>query len=96
LTKPRVVGTPTIELFKMLIKMNAIKNCPVMTEAVNNIKIFGADISSLKGKSTSCNPTLVREDVIERPEELITQNCKINVCIDIMSVNECQFMTTIN
>jgi hypothetical protein len=27
-----IVGTPTIEPFKTLIKMNAIKNCPVTTE----------------------------------------------------------------
>jgi hypothetical protein len=36
-----IVGTPTIESFKALIKMNAIKNCPVTTEDVNNAeKIF--------------------------------------------------------
>jgi hypothetical protein len=34
---------------------NTIKNCPVTTEDVNNgKKIFGADMSSLKGKSTHC------------------------------------------
>jgi hypothetical protein len=33
--------------------MNVIKNCPVTTEDVNIAKkIFGKDISSLKGKST--------------------------------------------
>jgi hypothetical protein len=48
-----IVGTPTIESFKALIKMNAIKNCPVTTEDVNNAKkIFGTDMSSLRGKLT--------------------------------------------
>jgi hypothetical protein len=48
-----IVGTPTLETFKMLIKMNAIRNCPMTTENVNIAKmIFGADMSSLKGKST--------------------------------------------
>jgi hypothetical protein len=27
-----IIGTPTIESFKTLIKMNAIKSCPVTTE----------------------------------------------------------------
>jgi hypothetical protein len=77
--------------------MNAIKNCPVMTEDVNNAKnIFGADMSSLKGKSTRHKSTLVQEDVIEIPEELILQNRKIDFCIDSMYVNECGFMATIN
>jgi hypothetical protein len=30
------VGTPRIENFKALLKMNTIKNCPVTTEDVNN------------------------------------------------------------
>jgi hypothetical protein len=92
-----IVGTPTIELFKTLIKMNAIKNCPVTTEDVNNAKkIFGADMLSLRGKLTRCKSTLVREDNIEIPEELILQNREIDLCIDIMYVNRCGFMTTID
>jgi hypothetical protein len=56
-----VIRMPTIELFQMLIKMNAIKNCPVTTEDVSNDgKIFGADMSSLKGKLTHCKSTPVR------------------------------------
>jgi hypothetical protein len=40
-------------LLKTLIKMNAIKNCPVTTECVNSAEmIFGAGVSSLRGKST--------------------------------------------
>jgi hypothetical protein len=33
-----VVGTPTIDTFKTLIKMNTIRNCPVTTEDVNIAK----------------------------------------------------------
>jgi hypothetical protein len=92
-----IVGTLTIELSKTLIKMNAIKNCPMTTEDGNNAeKIFGADMSSLRGKSTRSKSTPVREDVIEIPEELISQNRKIDLCIDIMYVNKCGFMTTID
>jgi hypothetical protein len=77
--------------------MNAIKNCPGTTEDVNNAKnIFGTNMSSLRGKLTRRKSTPVREDGIERPEELILQNCKIDLCIDIMYVNKCGFMTTIN
>jgi hypothetical protein len=92
-----IVGTPTIELFQTLIKMNAIRNCPMTTEDVNNAKkIFGAEMSSLRGKSTRCKSTPVWEDVIEIPEELILQICKIDLCIDFMYVTKCGFMTTID
>jgi hypothetical protein len=60
--------------------MNAIKNCPVTKEDVNNAKkIFGADMSSLRGKSTRRKSTPVREDAIEIPEELISQNHEIDL-----------------
>jgi hypothetical protein len=59
-------------------------------------KIFGVDMSSLKGKSTRRKSTLVREDTVEIPEELIANNREIELCIDIMYVNECGFMTTID
>jgi hypothetical protein len=35
-----IVGMPTIESFKTLIKMNAIKNCPVTTEDVKTLRRF--------------------------------------------------------
>jgi hypothetical protein len=90
-------GTPTIETFKTLIKMNAIRNCPVTTDDVNIAKkIFGPDMLSLKGRSTRRKSTPVWEDTVKIPEELIANNRKIELCIDIMYVDECGFMTTID
>jgi hypothetical protein len=92
-----IVGTPTIETFKTLLKMNAIRNCPVTTEDVNiSKKIFGPNMSSLKGKSAHQKSTPVREDTVKIPEELIANNREIELCIDIMYFNECGFMTTID
>jgi hypothetical protein len=45
---------------------------------------------SLKGKSTDQKSTPVWEDTVEIPEELIANNRKIELCIDIMYVNECR------
>jgi hypothetical protein len=53
-------------------------------------------MSSLKGKSTRQKSTPVREDTVKIPEEFIANNCEIKLCIDIMYVNECGFMTTID
>jgi hypothetical protein len=92
-----IVGTPTIKTFKTLLKMNAIRNCPVTTEDVNIAeKIFGPYMSSIKGKLTCQKSTPVREDTVKIPEELIANNREIELCIDIMYVNECGFMTTID
>jgi hypothetical protein len=90
-----IVGTPTLESFKALIKV--IKNCSVTAEDVNNAeKIFGANMWSLRGKSTRHKSTPVLEDAIEIPEELILQNRYIDLCIDIMYVKKFGFMTMID
>ena len=92
-----IVGTPTVENFKALLKMNVIKNCPVTVEDVTMAeKIFGPDISNLKGKSTRKKVETVREDNIEIPKELIEQHREIELCMDTMYVNEVGMLTTID
>ena len=84
------MGTPTIESFKAVLRSNIIQNCPVTVEDVTIAeKIYGPDISSLKGKSMRQKLKPVKKDTIEIPKESITKNHDINLCIDTMVVNEC-------
>jgi hypothetical protein len=83
--------------FKLLLWMNAIHNCPATVEDVNiSEKIFGPDISSLKGKLTRQKPKPVRQDVVEISKELITKHHDIELCMDTMYVNECGMLTLID
>ncbi len=92
-----IVGTPTVDNFKSLLRMNVIKNCPVTVEDVNiSEKIFGPDMSSLKGKSTRRKPKPVRQDLIEIPKELIMKHHNIELCMDTMYANECGMLTAID
>mgnify|MGYP002176679840 FL=1 len=92
-----IIGTPTMDNFKSLLRMNIIKNCPVTVDDINIAeKIFGPDVSSLKGKSTRQKPKTVREDLIEIPKELISQHRNIELCMDTMYVNECGMLTAID
>jgi hypothetical protein len=92
-----IVGTPTMENFKSLLRMNVIKNCPVTVEDINIAeKIFGPDVSSLKGKSPRRKPKPVRKDLIEIPKELIMKHHDIKLCMDTMYVNGCGMLTAID
>jgi hypothetical protein len=83
-----IVGTPTMNNFKSLLQMNIIQNCPVTVKDVNIAdKIFGPDMSSLKGKSTRRKPKPVRRDLIEIPKEIITKHHNVELCMDTMYVN---------
>jgi hypothetical protein len=85
-----IVGTPTMNNFNSLLRMNVIQNCPVTVEDVNiSEKIFGPDMSTLKGKSTRRKPKPVRSDLIEIPKDIIAKHHDIDLCMDAMDVNEC-------
>ena len=74
-----------------------IKNCPVTEEdVVIAEKIFGKDIAALKGKTTCTSPIPVTTDVVAIPKALKQQHCKIELCVDIMFVQNIPFLTTIS
>jgi hypothetical protein len=92
-----IVGTSTMNNFKLLLRMNVIQNCPVTVEDVKiSEKIFGPDMSSLKGKSTRRKPKPVRSDLIEIPKEIITKHHDIDLCMDAIYVNECGMLSAID
>ena len=91
------VGTPTIENFKALLKMNTIQNCPITIQDVMIAeKIFGPNMSRLKGKSTRQKPKPVKEDLIEIPKELLEKHHDLELCMDTMYMNECGMLTAID
>jgi hypothetical protein len=59
-----IVGTSTVNNFNSLLRMNVIQNSPVTVEDVNvSEKIFGPDMSSLKGNDNA------NEEQLEHPVE---------------------------
>ena len=51
------LGTPTIKDFKAILRMNAIKNCPITLEDIDVAEfIYGKDIGAIKGKTVRQKP----------------------------------------
>jgi hypothetical protein len=66
-----VMGIPTVDDLKAMIRMNLIKNNVVTTEDVTlATKTYGPDISGIKGKTTRQKPTTVESNIVE-----IQMNC---------------------
>ena len=93
----QTIGTPSVKDFKALLRMNVIQNCPVTEKDVDIAeKVFGKDITTLKGKSVRTRPVPVVQDYIGIPPELKQQHREVDLCADIMFIQGLAFLTTIS
>ena len=91
------LGSPSVADLKAAISMNAIADLPVTTSDVALAeKIYGPDLGSLKGKTTRRKPLPMVTDQIAIPEQLYEARSDLELCIDIMFVNNMPFFTTIS
>lgn len=90
------LGMPTLEDAKRILKMNTIQDCKITTEDINLCKkVFGEDMSSLKGKTTRQKPNPVVQNTVEIPPELMNDQRNIELCVDTMYWNELPFFVTV-
>ena len=74
-----------------------IKNCPVSEEDIQIAeKVFGKDIAALKGKSTRSKPIPVKTSVVPIPKALRQQHRRVELCADVMFIQNMPFLTTIS
>ena len=59
-------------------------------------KVYGPDISTLQGKSTRPKSDRLRDNWIEIPEEILKNNRRVVLSVDLMYVNNCIFFTSID
>jgi hypothetical protein len=91
----RTLGCPSDEDLKKILKMNTIKECPVVEEDIILAeKIFGKDIAVLKGKTTRRKPNIVIHDTVTIPSELKMAQQHVTLCIDTFYVNQMPFFHT--
>ena len=92
-----MVGASTLQNLKMVLKQNLFKNCPITVKDVNfSEKIFGTDVSTLKGRSTRPRPPQIMDNTIEIPEELLRNNEEIDLAIDLIFINQVILLTAID
>jgi hypothetical protein len=91
-----ILGAPSTSNYKKILRGNMIKDCPVVEKDVDIAEaIFGADISTIKGKTARRTPRPIIQDLISVPPELVRKHSSIELCIDVMYVNRIGFLTSI-
>ena len=91
------LGFPSIGDLKILVKSNAVANCPVTLEDITIAEnVYGPSIAALKGKTTRRTPNPVINDYIEVPQELVAKHKEVELSIDTLYVNGMPFLATIS
>ena len=86
-----------MEDFKRIVRTNGLKNCPITIKDISIAeKIFGDDVSTLKGKTTRKKPNIVVNEYIEVPEELMQAQRDAHLCVDIMYIPMQMFLVTVS
>lgn len=92
-----VLGAPSPEKFRQILRSNMVRNLPVVPEDVKIAEtIFGPDMATLKGKSTRVTPKPVIMDIVEVPPEIRKTHYEVDLCVDLMFINSIGFMATID
>ena len=64
-----IVGAPILKILKMMIRQNIIQNFPFTAEDIEMAgNIFGHNVYTLKGRTTTKSPKVVVDDFIEIPK----------------------------
>ncbi len=70
-----MVGGPTEEQFKDMVRRKVIPNCNILPEAVTEAHtIFGPDIAGLRGKATWKKPRVVKKSIVTIPKQVVEPN----------------------
>jgi len=93
----RMMGAPSKCVFKAFLRMNQVKNCPVICEDVDIAeKIWGVPVALIKGKSTHVKREAIRDNLIDLPKELLDLGRSTVLCMDILKINTVYFLIMIN
>ena len=93
----QVLGRPSIEDFKHIVKFRMIENNPVTLQDIQRAEtIYGPDIGSLKGKTTRKAPSPIVKSIVAVPETLLQDHQHIELCMDVFTVNTIQFLLTVS
>jgi hypothetical protein len=96
LTLYKTLSYPSMKDFKWVIRSNQIKDCPIKIHGIDvAMKIWGNNISALKGKTTRSKTHLVARDYVKVPKELLKLHKEVFLTTDIFFVNNIPFFLTL-
>ncbi len=90
-----MVGNPTDKELKGIVREKLITNCPVTVEHVENAnRIFGPDLTNLRGEMIRTKPEHVRIKYVQIPWDFVELHKYVTLVAEVMLVNGLPFLVT--
>jgi hypothetical protein len=84
-----MIGKSTEREFVGMVYEKLITNCPVTVHNVNNAnRIFGPNLTNLRGKTTRTKPERVRVKVVQIPWDFVQLHKYVTLVADVIFVGD--------
>ncbi len=92
-----MIGYPSKEDFKGMVRGNMIQNCPVTPDAITNARtIFDPNLPSLGGKTVRQTPAPVVSEYVSVPREIVEWNKIVTLVADVFFVDGIAFLLSLS
>jgi hypothetical protein len=92
-----MTGHPTDAQFLEMVRIKAIKNCPIKPKHITNAcSIFGPSIAGVHGKTVRCKPEQVEAEPGCIPDDFHCLHWFVVITADVMFVNGMAFLTMLS
>ena len=92
-----MIGGPSEVKMQFLVSNNKLDECPFNLQDVRNAyKIFGPNLSTVRGKTVRRAPARVQTDYIEVPRDFLLLVKNVTLLADVMFVNKVPFLITVS
>jgi hypothetical protein len=92
-----MLGNPSEKDFQGLVSGNLIPNCPIARADISNAcKMFGPDLTSIRGKTVRQTPAPVVADYVAISWQLVDANEAVTLMADVFFVDGITFLITVS
>jgi hypothetical protein len=92
-----MIGNPSEQDFKGMVRRYMIHNCPITTKAITNARaVYGPSLECVKGKTVQLTPAPVVVDYMAVPKEIMERNKIVTLAADVFFVDGMVFLFTVS
>jgi hypothetical protein len=92
-----MIGNPSEQDFKGMVRGNMKHNCPVTTKAITNTHAtYSLILESVRGKMVWWTPAPVVVDNMAVPKEIVEHNKIVTLAVDVLFVDKMAFLLIVS